>query len=192
MVWIPPMEQYLQEVNFDFYRYSHYSKLVITASFEGFSPTAILHNGLATLNWTPIYDSKRNVVAYGTEIEINRYYSNHSIVHSGNGKLSVQVQGYFYSHIIYGWPAVVIIGFKSSFTYLLDVILVCNFSCGNGICMLLITCVNALMDGLEISVMEVENMLCYTILFMYLIFKYTLLNNFISKKLILEIAVLKE
>ena len=108
MVWIPPIEQYLQEVNFDFYRYSRYSKLVVTASVEGFSPTAILHNGLATLNWTAIYDSKRNIVAYGTEIEINRYYSNHSVVHTGkNGKLSVQVQGYFYSHIIYGWPAVV-------------------------------------------------------------------------------------
>ena len=110
MVWIPPMEQYLQEVNFDFYRSSRYSKLVITASVEGFSPTAILHNGLATVNWTAIYDSKRIIVAYGTEIEINRYFSNHSIIHTGkNGKLSVQIQGYFYSHIIYGWPALVLL-----------------------------------------------------------------------------------
>ena len=110
MVLIPPMEQYLQEVNFDLYRYSSYSKLVITASVEGFSPTAILHNGLATVNWTPIYDSTRNIVAYGTEIEINRHYSNHSVVHTGrNGKLSVQVQGYFHSSTIYGWPAVVLL-----------------------------------------------------------------------------------
>ena len=106
MVWIPPMEQYLQEVNFDFYRSSRYSKLVITASVAGFSSTAILHNGLATVNWTAIYDSKRNIVAYGTEIEINQSSVGHSMIHTGrNGKLSVQVQGYFHSNIIYGWPA---------------------------------------------------------------------------------------
>uniref|UniRef100_A0A1X7SW10 EGF-like domain-containing protein n=1 Tax=Amphimedon queenslandica TaxID=400682 RepID=A0A1X7SW10_AMPQE len=127
MVWIPPMEQYLQEVNFDFYRSSRYSKFVITASVEGFSPTAILHNGLATANWTAVYDFKRNIVAYGTEIEINRYFSNHSLSHTGNnGKLSVQVQGYFYSHIIYGWPALV--SLEQNMTC------ICNFIHSNGMC----------------------------------------------------------
>ena len=108
MVLIPPMEQYLQEVNFDHYGlYSDYSKLVVTASVEGFSPTAILHNGLATLNWTAIYDSERNIVAYGTDIEIDPF-SNHSVVHtSRNGKLSVQVQWYFFGSSVFGWPAVV-------------------------------------------------------------------------------------
>ena len=108
MVLIPPMEQYLQEVDFYWHPiYYYYSKLVITASVEGFSPTAILHNGLATLNWTAIYDSTRNIVAYGTEIEINRY-SNHSVIHTArNGKLSVQVQGYDYIYDVYGWPAVI-------------------------------------------------------------------------------------
>ena len=111
MVWISPMEKYLQRIEFDHYQYfSSYSKLVITASVEGFSPTAILHNGLATVNWTTIYDSKRNIVAYGTEIEINRYYSNHSVVHTGrNGKLSVQIQNYesFIFYRFTGHPAVV-------------------------------------------------------------------------------------
>ena len=109
MVWIPPMEQYLQKIEFDRYDYYFsYSRLVITASVEGFSPTAILHNGLATVNWTAIYDSKRNIVAYGTEIEINRYYSNHSVVHTGrNGKLSVQVQGYDSIFEFSGYPAAV-------------------------------------------------------------------------------------
>ena len=108
MVLIPPMEQYLQEVNVDHYgHYSFYSKLVITASIEGFSTTAILHNGLATVNWTAIYDSSSNIVAYGTEIAINEY-SNHSVVHtSSNGKLSVQVQWYFFRERVFGWPAVV-------------------------------------------------------------------------------------
>ncbi|XP_019863132.1 PREDICTED: uncharacterized protein LOC105315950, partial [Amphimedon queenslandica] len=92
---IPPMEQYLEKIEFGLYSYySRYSKLVITASIEGFSPTAILHNGLATVNWTAIYDSKRNIVAYGTEIEISQT-SNHSVVHTGrNGKLSVQIQNH--------------------------------------------------------------------------------------------------
>ena len=113
MVLIPPMEQYLQEVNFDYYRcyyyyYYYYSKLVITASVEGFSPTAILHNGLATLNWTPIYDSSRNIVAYGTEIEINQCFSNHSVIHTGrNGKLSVQIQGFYHRYEIHARSAVV-------------------------------------------------------------------------------------
>ena len=110
MVLIPPMGQYLQKITFDRYGhfYARYSKLVITASVEGFSPTAILHNGLATVNWTAIYDSNRNVVAYGTEIEINRYFSNHSVVHTGrNGKLSVQVQGYDFILEIYGRPGVI-------------------------------------------------------------------------------------
>uniref|UniRef100_A0A1X7ST50 IgGFc-binding protein N-terminal domain-containing protein n=1 Tax=Amphimedon queenslandica TaxID=400682 RepID=A0A1X7ST50_AMPQE len=63
MVLVPPIEQYLQKIEFVLYHYySRYSKLVITASVEGFSPTAILHNGLATVNWTAIYDSKRNIV----------------------------------------------------------------------------------------------------------------------------------
>ena len=108
MVLIPPMEQYLEKIEFEYYGYyvsSH--KLVITASVEGFSPTAILHNGLATVNWTAIYDSNRNIVAYGTEIEINRYFSNQSVVHTGrNGKLSVQVQGYDFI-FIYGRPGVI-------------------------------------------------------------------------------------
>ena len=110
MVLIPPMKQYLQKIEFYHYRnfYTH-SKLVITASVEGFSPTAILHNGLATLNWTAIYDSTRNIVAYGTEIGINRY-SNHSVIHTGrNGKLSVQVQGIFYVYDIYGRPAMILL-----------------------------------------------------------------------------------
>ena len=109
IVLIPPMEQYLQEV--DFYWHStyfyYYSKLVITASVEGFSPTAILHNGLATANWTAIYDSTRNIVAYGTEIKITKY-SNHLVFHTAkNGKLSVQVQGYDNIYDVYGWPAVI-------------------------------------------------------------------------------------
>uniref|UniRef100_A0A1X7SXA1 EGF-like domain-containing protein n=1 Tax=Amphimedon queenslandica TaxID=400682 RepID=A0A1X7SXA1_AMPQE len=129
MVLIPPMEQYLHKIEFDHvgYFFTRYSKLVITASVEGFSPTAILHNGLATTNWTAIYDSKRNIVAYGTEIEINRYYSNHSVVHTGrNGKLLVQIQGYGYYSFIHGRPAAV--SLEPS------VIPVCNFSCGNGNC----------------------------------------------------------
>ena len=143
MVLIPPMEQYLQEVNFDHYgHYSSYSKLVITASVEGFSPTAILHNGLATLNWAAIYDSSRNILAYGTEIEINRYFSNHLVVHTGrNGKLSVQIQGYYYRYVLHARSAVVSLEpskyldmQKHVHVFFLDVISVCNFSCGNGIC----------------------------------------------------------
>ena len=110
MVLIPPIEQYLQKIEFHRYKnfYSH-AKLVITASVEGFSPTAILHNGLASLNWIAIYDSSRNIVAYGTEIEINRSsIIADSVIHSGrNGKLSVQVQGYYHNSEIFGWPAVV-------------------------------------------------------------------------------------
>ena len=109
MVLMPPMKKYLQEVNFEMISsFYHYSKLVITASVEGFSPTAILHNGLATVNWTAVYDFSGNIVAYGTEIEIDKSFSNHSVVHTGiNGKLSVQVQGQYYIYTIYGWPAVV-------------------------------------------------------------------------------------
>ena len=107
MVLIPSMEQYLQEIEFDFYHYL-YSKLVITASVEGFSPTAILYNGQATLNWTAIYDSSQNIVAYGTEIDSIHYRSNHSVIHTGrNGKLSVQVQSYDYIFDFSGRPAVI-------------------------------------------------------------------------------------
>uniref|UniRef100_A0A1X7T6Y2 EGF-like domain-containing protein n=1 Tax=Amphimedon queenslandica TaxID=400682 RepID=A0A1X7T6Y2_AMPQE len=131
MVLIPPIEQYLQKIEFDHVGYlSLYSKLIITVSVEGFSLTAILHNGLANVNWTAIYDSKRNIVAYGTEIEISQT-SNHSVVHTGrNGALSVQIQNlgdiidiYFGSN---EYPAVV--------SLQPSVIPVCNFSCGNGIC----------------------------------------------------------
>uniref|UniRef100_A0A1X7T7F8 EGF-like domain-containing protein n=1 Tax=Amphimedon queenslandica TaxID=400682 RepID=A0A1X7T7F8_AMPQE len=127
MVLIPPIEQYLQEVNFYWVPlYYYYSKLVITASVEGFSPTAILHNGLATVNWTAVYDSSRNIVAYGTEIKINPS-TNHSVIHTDRiGKLSVQIQGYDYIADIYGRPAVVLLE--------PNVIPVCNFSCGNGNC----------------------------------------------------------
>ena len=113
MVLIASMEQYLQAIEFDYYHhyyyyYHDYPKLVITTSVEGFSPTAILHNGQATLNWTAIYDSSRNIVAYGTEIDINRYVSNHSVIHTGrNGKLSVQVQIYDYYYDFGGHPAVI-------------------------------------------------------------------------------------
>ena len=108
MVLIASMEQYLQAVEFDYYHYYYYSRLVITTSVEGFSPTAILHNGQATLNWIAIYDSSRNIVAYGTEIDINRYVSNHSVIHTGrNGKLSVQVQIYDYYYDFGGHPAVI-------------------------------------------------------------------------------------
>ena len=114
MVLLSPMEQYLQAIEFDlhFYWYHGYSRLVITTSVEGFSPTAILHNGQATLNWAAIYDSSRNIVAYGTKIVITRLLSNHSVIHTGrNGKLSVQVQisgdrrSHFFSTL--GYAAVV-------------------------------------------------------------------------------------
>ena len=111
MVLIASMEQYLKEIEFDSFIFiSYYSKLVITTSVEGFSPTAILHNGQATLNWTAIYDSSQNIVAYGTEIDINLYLSNHSVIHTGrNGKLSVQVQtyGFIYYRSTVTFPAVV-------------------------------------------------------------------------------------
>ena len=110
MVLIPSMEQYLQAVEFDLYLYwvHDYSRLVITTSFEEFSPAAILYNGQATLNWIAIYDSSRNIVAYATEIDINRYLSNHSVIHTGrNGKLSVQVQSYFTINYVFGHPVVV-------------------------------------------------------------------------------------
>ena len=111
MVLIPPMEQYLQEIEFDLYNYD-YSKLVITTSIEGFSPTAILHNGQATLNWTAIHDSSQNIVAYGMEIDIttSQYRSNHSVIHNGrNGKLSVQVQTYNHIREFFSHPAVVLL-----------------------------------------------------------------------------------
>ena len=108
MVLIASMEQYLQAVEFDYYHYYYYPRLVITTSVEGFSPTAILYNGQATLNWTAIYDTSRNIVAYGTEIDINHHFSNHSVIHTGrNGKLSVQVQTYFYVWEFGGHPAVI-------------------------------------------------------------------------------------
>ena len=115
MVLIASMEQYLQAIEFDYYHYLYfyyyyYPRLVITTSVEGFSPTAILYNGQATLNWTAIYDSSRNIVAYGTEIDINhyRYLSNHSVIHTGaNGKLSVQVQIYNYVWEFSGHPPVI-------------------------------------------------------------------------------------
>ena len=112
MVLIAPMKQYLQAIEFDlhFYWFHDYSRLVITTSVEGFSPTAILYNGQATLlNWTAIFDSSRNIVAYGTEIIINRYRSNHSVIHTGrNGKLSVQIQLYgFFFYTSEAFPAVV-------------------------------------------------------------------------------------
>ena len=112
MVLISPMEQYLQAIEFDlyFYWYHDYPRLVITTSVEGFSPTAILYNGQATLNWTAIYDSSQNIVAYGTEIDINRYLSNHSVIHTGrNGKLSVQVQisGFIFIFPTLGYAAAV-------------------------------------------------------------------------------------
>ena len=115
MVLIASMEQYLQAIEFDYYHhyyyyYHDYPKLVITTSVEGFSPTAILHNGQATLNWTAIYDSSRNIVAYGTEIVINHLLSNHSVIHTGrNGKLSVQVQisGFIFIFPTLGYAAAV-------------------------------------------------------------------------------------
>ena len=112
MVLIASMGQYLQTIEFDlhFYWYRDYFKLVITTSVEGFSPTAILYNGQATLNWTAIYDSSRNIVAYGTKIDFIgfRYFSNHSVIHTGrNGKLSVQVQAYYYYYTFIGRPAIV-------------------------------------------------------------------------------------
>ena len=110
IVLIASMEQYLQAIEFDLYNpyYHDYSKLVITTSVAGFSPTAILYNGQATLNWTAICDSSRNIVAYGTEIDINRYFSNHSVIHIGrNGKLSVQAQSYYYRYYYIGHPVVV-------------------------------------------------------------------------------------
>ena len=107
MVLIASMEQYLQAIEFDLYHY-YYPRLVITTSVEGFSPTAILYNGQATLNWTAIYDSSRDIVAYGTEIDINRHFSNHSVIHTGrNGKLSVQVQNYDNIWDFSGYPAVI-------------------------------------------------------------------------------------
>ena len=92
---------------YHYYWFRDYSKLVITTSVEGFSPTAILYNGHATLNWTAIYDSSWNIVAYGTEIEFHRL-CNHSVIHTGrNGKLSVQVQSHFNRYAFIGRPAVV-------------------------------------------------------------------------------------
>ena len=145
MILIPPMEQYLEKIEFHHYRkagnfYSR-SRLVITASVEGFSPTAILHNGLATVHWTAIYDSKRNIVAYGTGIDISQN-SNHSVVHTGrNGKLSVQVQGNLYIFEIYGRPAIILLkpskqtcNGNYNFIHLLDLIPASSFSCANGIC----------------------------------------------------------
>ena len=112
IVLIPPMEQYVQAIEFDFFKhwYYDYSRLVITTSIEGFSPTAILHNGQATLNWTAIYDSSQNIVAYGTEIDYIgfRRFSNLSVIHTGrNGRLSVQVQIYDHIYELIGFPAVV-------------------------------------------------------------------------------------
>ena len=112
MVLIASMEQYFQAIEFDsyFYWFQQYSRLVITTSIEGFSPTAILYNGQATLNWTAIYDSSRNIVAYGTEININRYRSNHSVIHTGrNGKLSVQLQSFYHYYYIVGYPMVLLL-----------------------------------------------------------------------------------
>ena len=112
IVLIPPMEQYVQAIEFDFFKhwYYDYSRLVITTSIEGFSPTAILHNGQATLNWTAIYDSSQNIVAYATEIDYIgfRRFSNLSVIHTGrNGRLSVQVQIYDHIYELIGFPAVV-------------------------------------------------------------------------------------
>ena len=95
MVLIPPMEQYIEKIEFDLHDgyHSRDLRLVVTTLVEGFSPTAILRNGQATLNWIAIYNSSQNIVAYGTEIDINGYRSNNSVIHTGrNGKLSVQIQ----------------------------------------------------------------------------------------------------
>ena len=150
MVLVPPMKQYLQEIEFDLYIFYHLglSRLVITTSVEGFSPTAILHNGQATLNWTAIYNSSQNIVAYGTEIETlhygrNRYHTNHLVIHTGkNGKLFVQAQTYERKYVLNGHPAVILLQ-PSKYRHLmlkfvaninLGVIPVCIFSCGNGNC----------------------------------------------------------
>ena len=113
MVLIPPMGQYLKELEFDLYRYFfYYSRIVITASVEGFSQTAILHNGAIILNWTAIYNSSQNIVAYGTDFDVaNSGLSFHSLVHTGrNGKISAQIQSnYNFQRYPSGRSAVVLL-----------------------------------------------------------------------------------
>ena len=113
MVLIPPMGQYLKEIEFDLYRYSfYYSRLVITALVEGFSQAAILHNGATILNWTAIYDSSQNIVAYGTEFDVaHSGFIFHSLVHTGrNGKILAQIQSnYIFRQYPSGRSAVVLL-----------------------------------------------------------------------------------
>lgn len=107
MVLVPPVEQYLQRVDFDL-NYHTYSKFVIIATSEGFSPSDILFNKKLLTNWTTIYDSLGNTLGYGTVIEMYRgrdgynIPSSNSVIHTGsNGKISVLVQKTYYYNYQY-------------------------------------------------------------------------------------------
>ena len=107
MVLVPPVEQYLQRIDFDL-NYHTYSKFVIIATPEGFSPSAILFNKALLMNWTTIYDSLGNILGYGTVIEMDRgrdgfsIPSSNSVIHTdSNGKISVLVQKTYYYNYQY-------------------------------------------------------------------------------------------
>ena len=97
MILVPPIEQYSCRYDFPVFINIDFIGISITATPEDFAPNSILYNGLPLTNWVAILNSSMDIVGYGTKIGTT---SNtvHTVVHTGNGTLSVLLYGFKRRH----------------------------------------------------------------------------------------------
>ena len=92
MIIVPPIEQYLNR--YDFYVINmDFVGISVTVTPEHFSPYSILLDGVPLTNWVAILNSSMDIVGYGTKIATTAN-PRRSVVHTGNGTLSVLLYGF--------------------------------------------------------------------------------------------------
>ena len=97
MILVPPIEQYSCRYDFPIFINIDVVGISVTTTPKDFSPNSILFDGVPLTNWVTILNSSMDIVGYGTKIAITSN-TKHTIVHTGNGTLSVLLYGFKRDH----------------------------------------------------------------------------------------------
>ena len=92
MILVPPIEQYSSRYDFPIFNMD-FVGISITTTPLNFSNDAILFDGAPLTDWIAILNSSMDIVGYGTKI-VTTSYPRRTVVHTGNGTLSVLLYGF--------------------------------------------------------------------------------------------------
>ena len=97
MILVPPIEQYSCRYDFPIFINIDFVGISVTTTPKDFSPNSILLDGVPLTNWVTILNSSMDIVGYGTKIATTSN-TRHTVVHTGNGTLSVLLYGFKRGH----------------------------------------------------------------------------------------------